>query len=58
MSAVYFYVSNIHLTDNHMNENSNTDCVVDVTNVEISDNLGQNLPEWQIYPSIESPGDS
>ena len=58
MSTVYFYVSNIHLTDNHMNKNSNIDCVVDVKNVEISDKLGQNLPEWQIYPSIESPGES
>ena len=45
MSTVYFYVSNIHLTDNHMNKNSNIDCVVDVKNVEISDKLGQNLPE-------------
>ena len=58
MSIVYFPVSNIHLTDNYMKENSNKDCVVNVKNAEISDELGENLSGWQIYPSTESPGES
>ena len=43
MSAVYFPVSKIHLTDNYMKENSNSDCVANVKNFEISDELDQNL---------------
>ena len=58
MFAVNFTVSNIHLTDNYMKENSNKDCVVNVKNVEISDELGENLTGWQIYLSTESPGES
>ena len=42
MSTVYFPVSKIHLTDNSMKENSNKDCVVNVKNVKISDELSQN----------------
>ena len=40
MSTVYFPVSKIHLTDNYMRESSNNDCVVNVKNFEISDELG------------------
>ena len=58
ISTVYLPVSKIHLTDNYMKENSNKDCVVNVKNAEISDELGENLSGWQIYPSTESPGES
>ena len=37
--------------DNHVKENSNNDCVVNVKNLRISNELGQNLSGWQIYPS-------
>ena len=40
MSTVYFPLSKIHLTDNYMRESSNNDCVVNVKNLEISDELG------------------
>ena len=49
MSTVYFPLSEIHLTDNCMKENSNKDCAVNVKNAEISDELGENLSGWQIY---------
>ena len=42
MFTVYFPVSKIHLTDNSIKENSYKDCVVNVKNVEISDELSQN----------------
>ena len=58
MSTVYFPVSKIHLNDNYMKENSNKDCVVNVKNIEISDELGQNLSGRQIYPSTKSLGES
>ena len=58
MSTVYFPVSKIHLTDNYMKENSNNNCVVNVKNFEISDELGQNLSGWKIYPSTESQKES
>ena len=54
MSSFYFPVSNIHSTDSYMNENSN-DCVANVKNFEICDELGQHLSGLQIYPSTESP---
>lgn len=38
--------------------NSNKDCVANVKNVEISDELGKNLSRWQIYPSTKSPGEN
>ena len=57
MSTVYFPVSKIHLTDNYIKESSK-DCFVNVKNFEISDELSQNLSEWQIYPSTESPKES
>ena len=41
-----------------MKENWNKDSVVNVKNVENSDELDQNLSEWQIYPSTESPRES
>ena len=31
---------------------------MNVKNAEISDELGENLSGWQIYPSTESPGES
>ena len=55
MSIVYFSVSKIHLTDNYIQESSNNDCVVNLKNFEISDELGQNFSGSQIYPSTESP---
>ena len=55
MSTIYFPVSKIHLTDNYIKESSNNDCVVNVKNFELSDDLGQNLSGSQIYPSTESP---
>ena len=58
MSIVYFPVSKIHLADNFMKENSNKDCVMNVKNIEISDELIQNLSGWQIYPGTESLGES
>ena len=58
MSTIYFPVSKLHLTDNYMKENSSKDCVVNVKNVEISNELGQNLSGCQIYPRAESPGES
>ena len=41
-----------------MKESSNNDYVVNVKNFEISDELGQNLSGWQIYPKTESPNES
>ena len=41
-----------------MKENSNNKYVMNVKNDEISDTLSQNLSEWQIYASTESPGES
>ena len=59
MSTIYILLSKIHLTDNYMKENSNKYCVVvNVKYVEISGELDQNLSGWQIYPSMESLGES
>ena len=58
MSNFYFPMSNIRSTDSYMNENSNNDCVENVKNFEICDELGQNLSGLQIYPSTESPNES
>ena len=52
MSNVYFPMSNYHLTNMYMNENSSTDCVVNVKTVEISNELVQSLPGLQIYPNF------
>ena len=41
MSSVYFPVSKYHFTNIYMKENSNTDCVVNVKSVGISNELGQ-----------------
>ena len=43
-----------------MKGSSNNDCVVNVKNFEISDELvqNQNLSGCQIYPSTESPKES
>ena len=57
MSAVYFPVSkhhlnNIYMKKKKMKQNSNTDCVVNVKSVGISNELGQSLPGLQIYPDF------
>ena len=39
-----------------MKENSGNDCVLNVKNVEISDESGQILSGCQIYASAESKG--
>ena len=43
MSTVYFPVSKYHLANIYMQENSHTDCVVNVKSVEISNEVGQSL---------------
>ena len=58
MSTVYFPLSKIQLTDGYMKESSNNDCVVNLKNFEISDEVGQNLSGWQIHPMTESPKES
>ena len=50
--SVYFPVLKIHITNNYMKESSNKDCVVNVKNVEISDELGQNLSDGRF---IQAP---
>ena len=52
VSSVYFPVSNYHLTNIYMKENSNTDFVVNWKSVEISNELGESLPGLQIYPNF------
>ena len=39
-------------------ENSNTDCVVNVKSVKISNELGQSLPGLQIYPNFAKNSES
>ena len=41
-----------------MKENSNTDSVVNVESVEISNELGQSLPGLQIYPNFTQNSES
>ena len=53
MSNVYFPVSKNHLTDYYVKGNASNDCVLNVKNVETSDESGQNLSGCQIYPSTE-----
>ena len=53
MTTILFLVSNIHLTGNFMNRNSDNGFVVNVKNVETSDEVGQNLSGWQNYPSTK-----
>ena len=52
MPIVYFSVSKYHLTNIYKKENSNTDCVVNMKSVEISNELGQSLPGLQINPDF------
>ena len=47
MSTVYFPVSKYNSTNIYMKENSNTDCVVNVKSVAISNELG-----LQIYSNL------
>ena len=58
MSTVYFPLSKYHLTNIYTNENPNTACVVNVKNVEISNELGQSLPGLQIYPNFTQNSES
>ena len=51
-------MSKVRLTDNCMKESSNNDCAVNTKNFEISDELGQKLSGWKIYPSTDSPKES
>ena len=48
MSTVYFPVTKIHLTDNYTRESSNNDCVVNVKNFEISDELKRELVKREL----------
>ena len=41
-----------------MKENSNTDCVVNVKSIEISNELGQSLPRFQIYRNFAQNSES
>ena len=54
MSTVYFPVSKYNLTKIYMKENLNTACFVNVKSAEISNELGQNLTELQIYPFAQN----
>ena len=47
-----------NLTNIYMNESSNTDCVVNVKSVEISNELGQSLPGLQIDPNFAQNSES
>ena len=58
MSNVYFPVSKYHWTNIYMKENSNADYVVNVKIVEISNKLGQSLPELQIFPNYAENSES
>ena len=58
MSTVYFPVLKCHLSNIYTKENSNTDCVVNVKSVEISNELGQSLPGLQIYPNFAQNSES
>ena len=58
MSSIYFTVSKIHLIDNYMKENLDKDYELNVKNVEISDESGEKILGWQIYPSTKSSGES
>ena len=58
MSNVYFPVSKYHFTNIYMKENSNTDCVVNVKSVGISNELGQSLPGLHIYPNFAQNNES
>ena len=58
MSTVYFSVSKYHLPNTCVKENSNTDCVMNVKSVEISNKLGPGLPGLQIYPNFAQNSES
>ena len=58
LSTVHFPVSKHHLTNIYVKENSNTDCIVNVKGVEISNELGQNLPGLQIYSNFAQNSES
>ena len=58
MSTVYFSVSKYHLPNTCVKENSNTDCVMNVKSVEISNKLGPSLPGLQIYPNFAQNSES
>ena len=52
MSFVYFPLSKGHLADNLLKENQNNDCLANLKNIKIRNELVQNLPGLKIYPSI------
>ena len=52
MTTVNFPVSKYHLANMLLKENSNTDCVVNVKIVEISNELSQSLAGLQTYPNF------
>ena len=58
MSTVYLSLSKYHLTDIYTKENSNTDCVVNVENAEISNEPRQDLSELTIYPNFTQNSES
>ena len=58
MSTVYFPVSKYHLTNICMKERSDTDCVVNVKSVKVSNELGQSLTRVQIYPNFAQNSES
>ena len=58
MSTAYFPVSKYHLTNIYIKESANTDCVVNMKSVEISNELGQSLPGVQIYPNFTQNSES
>ena len=57
MSTVYFPVSKNHSLDNYLKSNWSNYCVLNVKNIETSDESGQNLSGCQIYRSTESLGE-
>lgn len=52
MSFVYFPLSKGHLADNLLKENQNNDCLANLKNIKIRNELVQNVPGLKIYPSI------
>ena len=48
---MYFLMSKLHLTGNCLKENLNSDCVVNMKNVEMSSEQDQDflVLGWQIY---------
>ena len=58
MSIVYFPMLKHLLADNHMNEKSHNDCVVNKKCIQSSNELHQNLSGFQIYPRCAQSSES